>query len=160
MRFISRRRRLLLCLLGLAALAGVAAGVVLSVGPAATAATPTAPAWLQEKALHLVTVVCKDSNPTSISWKSATAGQYARAVQEPGATVSEQDSGVALYVVVAHGDFTYTAAHLERADAPLPTGHTLIVAFDPDSQVVTDLTLIGADVNAESVLGTMSPIAR
>jgi hypothetical protein len=157
MRSISRRRRLLLCLVGLAALAVV--GVAVGIGTAATADTPAAPAWLQEKALHLVTVVCKDPDPASIAWKSATAGQYARAAQEPGATVSAHDSGVALYVVVAHGDFTYTAAHLERADGPLPTGHTLILAFDPNSQVVTDLTLVGGDVDAESVLGSMSPLA-
>lgn len=164
MRLLSKRRAILASAVALAALtAALIGGLGLGASSGATGGAATAPDWLQEKATELVTVVCCDPSPASVSWQLATAGKYAQAAAITDATAdaaagAAADSGRPLYVVVAHGDFTYTAAHLESADAPLPHGQTLVVAFDPETHIMTDLSLLGPDANAETALGAMNPI--
>ena len=174
MQFLSRRRAVLASVVVLAAFAAaLIGGLGLGASSGATGGTTTAPDWLQAKTTQLVTVVCCDPKPASVSWQLATAGKYAQAAALTDATAdaaatdatadaaagAPTDSGRPLYVVVAHGDFTYTAAHLESAGAPLPHGQTLVVAFDPETHIMTDLSLLGPDTKAEAALGAMNPMA-
>ncbi|HJW74327.1 MAG TPA: hypothetical protein VJ787_01475 [Thermoleophilia bacterium] len=160
MRLLSKGRALLACVLAAAALAAaLIGGLGLSASSGATGDAVTAPSWLQEKATRLVTVALNEPSPAAVSWQLATAGQYARATAIAGvAAEATTDSARPLYVVVARGDFTYTAAHLESADVPPPTGQTLVVAYDPETQVMSDLTLMGPDDDPEASLGALNSL--
>jgi len=161
----SRGKSALVLAAAVAVMAALVATVLLSsVGSPATAETASVPPWLQERALTLVTEGCQDANPSAVYWKLTTVGEYHVAsrqwdpeAEDPGADTDavSANSARSVYVVVAHGDFTYGWAHI-RDGSSLPTGHTLVVVYDLESQVMAELNLLGSDVDAESALGSMN----
>jgi len=153
---VVNRRNLLLAVVAAGLAAAIALAMATMFGSSqAGAETQTAPSWLQQASTGIL-ATCSDPHPASVKWALATGAQFEAASLGhaiPTSATLGAASDTQLYVVVAHGNFTYTAAKLPSGDTPVPTGRTLIVAFDPGTHIMTELSLLVDDVDAEAAIG-------
>lgn len=134
----------------------------LAVGMNAQASAPTtpdaaAPAWLQSQTALTLNRFAGEKTPIeavdSIEWVKSTWGQYEAAVGGG----SDESNGNAVYVVIAHGDFSSANSGSETVDESPISGTVLVITYDGSTEKLSTIDLLYTDKSInEGVLGEMS----
>lgn len=153
-----RHHRLILAGLIVVACAACACafGMIAQASSTSGSTDTTAPTWLQSQATQTLNGFVGSEKAaaavTSLAWVKTTWGQYEAAVNGGG----DANSSSAVFVVVAHGDFTSNLAAGE--EAPI-SAKVLVMTFDSATQKLSTIDALYTDQGVnESLLGKANPM--